>query len=176
MRHTECWPPRPNPPSPLRGQTGPAFRCNQFMNIYRRGSTSAVLTVVFAAIALVFGLSGCDSGTSQTSTQQSSAALDAYVNENRAAIETQLEQRFGDVYSDVSAEGEGSSTIVFRYTFREPVGEAGRAALENQESTLQTIANDQILPEMIAAGIDDPSVRWIYQDPDGSVVVELSSD
>ena len=141
----------------------------------RRGSKPVALAVVFAAIALVVGLSGCGSVTSTTSTQQSSAALDAYVNKMGPMVEAQL-GRYADIYSDFTVESQGSQTLVYRYTFRSAVSEQGRTALEAQESTLRETARSQVMPEMRNAGIDDPSVKWIYQDPDGTVVTEITAE
>lgn len=85
-------------------------------------------------------------------------------------------ERYADIYSDFTVESEGSQTLVYRYTFRDAVSDQGKSALEAQEGTLRAAAKDQVIPEMEAAGIDDPSVKWVYQNPDGTVVTEITVD
>ncbi len=82
--------------------------------------------------------------------------------------------RYSDIYSNFSLEAEGSSTVVYRYTFRNQLDAAqARGNVASMEGTLETMANQVILPEMSRAGIDDPVVKWIYQNSDGTVITTV---
>ena len=85
-------------------------------------------------------------------------------------VEAEME-RYSDIYSDYSLEAQGARTMVYRYTFRNHVDpEQAESNMASLEGTLKTAANDIILPEMRSAGIEDPALKWVYQNPDGTIV------
>ncbi len=148
-------------------------------------ATRRGLTAITAAL-VVLGLSGCASETTSTQAPQKSAEasreapdesladpLQSYIEASQPAVEAELD-RYADIYSDFSIEAEGPRTLVFRYTFRNEVDAAqAQSNIASTNETLKALANESIFPEMKAAGIEDPEIKWIFQNPDGSVVASV---
>lgn len=140
-----------------------------------------------AAALMAVGLTGCASGTATTGlpagegsqvSQEAPATplagpLQSYVDAVRPVVEAELE-RYSDIYSDFSLDAEGSRTLVYRYTFRSQVnpGQA-RSGIASMDDALEATATKAIFPEMRAAGVDDPVVKWIYYNSDGTVITTL---
>lgn len=141
----------------------------------------APLALSLAGVALALGLSGCASGTTTSSSTSTTATesttpssaedpLQSYLEAGRPMAEAEFE-RYSDIYSDFSLEAEGERTMVYRYTFRNQLDpEQAESSMAGLEGTLETLANDVVLPEMRTAGIEDPVVKWVYQNPDGTVI------
>ena len=90
-------------------------------------------------------------------------------------VEAEME-RYSDIYSDYSLEAQGARTMVYRYTFRNQVDpEQAESNMASLEGTLKTAANDIILPEMRSAGIEDPALKWVYQNPDGTIAMTIEA-
>lgn len=136
--------------------------------------------------ALIIGLAACssddaertaadDSDAAGTTTPERSIAdpLQSYIDASRDALQAEFD-RYSDVYSDFSMEAEGSRTLVYRYTFRSQLDAAqARSNLASMDDTLEATANSVIFPEMRAAGIDDPVVKWIYHNSDGTIITTV---
>jgi len=133
------------------------------------------------ALALAAGASACASSDSTSDSSGSARelpnddpgtdgdALESYVEANRSAAEREIE-RYRDVYSDFSIEAEGSQTLVYSYTYRNQVDtDQARSHLEQSRGTLRATA-ETIFAEMEDAGIQDPVVKWIYNNADGDEI------
>lgn len=141
------------------------------------------LALTLAGVTLALGLSGCTAGTSSTTTPTtatestaSSAAdpLQSYVDASRPASEAEFE-RYSDIYSDFALGAEGAGTLVYRYTFRNQLdAEQFQSQLAAMEGTLEATAKDVIIPEMKSVGIDDPVVKWVYNNADGTVIASFA--
>jgi hypothetical protein len=104
--------------------------------------------------------------------KDSSAAVDAVARSTRPALRAEM-RRYSDIYSDVSVNGRGPRTLVYTYTYRAPVYSfANRAAAGK---TFKAVAKTQVLPAMRAEGVTDPAVKWVYKNPDGTVVATFKA-
>ena len=87
-------------------------------------------------------------------------------------------ERYSDIYRDFSLRGEGGGTLCLPVHLPQPTerGVPAESNMATMESTLKAMANDVIIPEMKSAGIEDPVAKWVYMDPDGTVIatVEVS--
>lgn len=99
------------------------------------------------------------------------AALDAFVESAQAALPTLMEN-FGDTYSSIQILGADGDTFEYAYTYGSPVDAALTAAgFEEQMSTLQSVSDSSVIPEMERAGItESPKVRFTYYNADGSLI------
>lgn len=105
-----------------------------------------------------------------------SRALREYVDASRSASERIVDQMAPGVYSDFSVDAAGSSTLVYTYTFAEQVDREGfEAYMADLNGVMRESANLP-LTEMRQYGIRNPKVRYVYLNPDGSVVGSLDFD
>ncbi len=144
--------------------------------------------LIVAGTALV--LFGCSPGTGDSETrtpaadtqesstpdaqqdqgQEENAALDTFVAQQQSSIPAILETSPG-TYSDASIEAIQPGTVEFGYVYAQQMDPAASAsAFETMIPTLQDVCDTQVFPAMQAAGITEPSVVYMYTNPDGSEV------
>ncbi|MDL2234211.1 DUF4854 domain-containing protein [Ruminococcaceae bacterium OttesenSCG-928-L11] len=118
----------------------------------------SLLACVMLAIALA--VTGCSGNNS----------LQAMVDQMQDQI-PQLEEQFGDTMKiEIMAE---ENTLIYRYTFKEDVGDADavaeglEAGMAAESATFETIAQ-----QLRTAGVKDASVKIQYFNADGSSLYE----
>lgn len=144
------------------------------MRFLTLGPLTRVLVSLLAAL-LLLGVAGCGE-SSDTDTApvdaESQAALQGFVDELGPQVAAEIE-RYDDVYGDFELRAEGSSTLVYEYTFLEEVDPAdAEEQLEATQKLLTSMAGP-IMEELEEGGVNDPRVRWLYLNPDGSEVFQV---
>lgn len=100
----------------------------------------------------------------------SSAALDAYVAAERAAMEGMPGL---ELYTSAEVEAVYPSTIRFSYVYADPIDPAAAAAyFDTMASTFAELCDSVIFPAMTRAGVVDPAVTYAYFNADGSLIWE----
>lgn len=99
------------------------------------------------------------------------AALDAYVEQERAALQA-TDPQLLETYSEITVEGVEPATIVFTYSFVDQIDTA--AAVEQFEvvaAELQTVCDNQVFPAMESVGVTgSPQVTYTYLNADGTQI------
>jgi hypothetical protein len=97
--------------------------------------------------------------------------LDAFIEEARAEVESQVDM-FGGTYSDISLSSANGNTLVYTYTFAEPIDAAVAAeSFDSMSDMLKGPAENMLIPALEMAGVtDNPQVTYTYLNPDGSVI------
>lgn len=97
--------------------------------------------------------------------------LDAFIEQARAEIEGQVDS-FGGTYSDISLTAENGNTMVYTYTFAEPIDAALAAeSFDSSSELLESTAQNMLIPALESIGVtDNPQVTYTYLNPDGSVI------
>ncbi|MFC6152797.1 hypothetical protein [Nocardioides yefusunii] len=157
------------------------------------------LGVVVLGSALVLGLSACSddepaakssespatsaapgssSAASPTSepteagdNTRSRAALDQLVEANRSMLGTQKEA-MKEVYSDITVEAQGDDTLLIRYVLAAQAPAEAAEALQSEANPAVESLRTTVLPQMETAGVDEPKVRYVVENPDGKVVYD----
>ena len=121
------------------------------------------LVAVGLAVVMLFGvvaLVGC--GGSRTAADylnaHSQADLDAMIAQTRA-MGMELE---------ITTDGDA---MIYTYTFIQPV-DADEVDMSEMEGLLRMTA-DMVLAEMSDFGIDNPVIRYVYLNADGSLLAEM---
>lgn len=149
---------------------------------------AAVLAVVMLFAVVACGSSetsggssgGSDDSKSSTTTQDdektdaadapSKADLDAFT----TAVEQQVKKQYGTfngVYSKISVDPVYPSGIEYVYDYAKPVdAKAAAQAIAKSAATLKTSFDTQIAPELESKGFSDPSAKFTYRNPDGTVI------
>ena len=151
--------------------------------------------LVHMATAAIIGaatLSGCADSTSETASQaptedhggvaesepassdspsKADPDLDAYAAAAERALQSMLPANYKEIYSSVRVQPVYPDGIEYVYTYREPVDAAQAAVqIDSQLPLLKAAFRTQIVPEMRQHGWANPSARWSYLNPDGTVV------
>jgi hypothetical protein len=111
------------------------------------------------------------SQSAPTTDSQATSALDQYVAAERRTIPGILEATQGQ-YSKVDISGEPPATVVYEYTYAQPVDAATtRGILKTRQPTLKSAAETEIFPAMRSMGVSGArKLRWVYLNADGSEV------
>ncbi len=100
----------------------------------------------------------------------SSAALDAYVASERAAMEGMPGL---ELYTSAEVEAVYPSTIRFSYVYADPIDPAAAAAyFDTLAATFEELCDTVIFPAMSQAGVVEPAVAYAYYNSDGSLIWE----
>lgn len=101
--------------------------------------------------------------------KQENAALDTYVEAERATIPAILESAPG-MYSEVTVEGVYPDTVLFRYVYADVLDPAFAADyFEGMVPTFQTMCDTTVFPGMESAGVPGPQkVTFSFFNVDGS--------
>lgn len=101
------------------------------------------------------------------------AALEAYVEANRAEVEALVnDPAYSDTYSVITIEAFAPDTVQYIYVYKEPVDmDVAVANFDSNFDTFNNAARDQLIPDMIANGIAiGPKVSWVYFQPDLTLI------
>ncbi|PKQ25233.1 MAG: hypothetical protein CVT64_11055 [Actinobacteria bacterium HGW-Actinobacteria-4] len=154
-------------------------------SIARRG------VAVFAAAVMAVGLAGCALARPQDEAMPAPVvaspdpapsavvepavdpieALDGYVESERRMIPLIFEAT-GDLYSDIVIDPEYPSTVVFTYTYAEPLDpEEGAMYFDSAIPDFQSLCDSAVFPAMQRAGVAETvQVVYTYLNPDGSLI------
>lgn len=100
---------------------------------------------------------------------EQTAALEAFVEANRASVEDLVnDPDFAEVYSVITIEAFPPDTVLYVYVYKDEVNaEQAAASFEAGRDTFQRLVSEQLLPQMRDNGITvDPKVSWSYFQPD----------
>lgn len=133
----------------------------------------ASLTLAGCATNAPSGPNGADPGTSQQGTSEQRAALDKYVELERAQLPAVQKANPG-VYEEMTVEAEYPGTIVFRYVYATQVDAAEAVKyLDEMESKFQELCDDTVFPAMKQTGVTgDLGATYIYINADGTTMWE----
>ncbi|MDR0199254.1 MAG: DUF4854 domain-containing protein [Streptococcaceae bacterium] len=123
-----------------------------------------ILVVFFACVAL-FTVAAC-----------SQNALGKLVASEQTRVTAQ-NNKGTSPYASVKVTSEGTSTIVYTYTFKLDVDKAAMASLYQmpaEKVSQQTALDDTIFPEMLGKGIKNPKAKNVYLTKDGKTIVSLT--
>lgn len=103
---------------------------------------------------------------SATTHEDSSAALDAYVDAERATLDALGEL---ELYSSIDVEADYPSTVRFSYVFAEQLDPTTTTAeLEATAPLLQQVCDSAVFPAMEQLGVVGPAVTYVYYNADGT--------
>lgn len=92
-----------------------------------------------------------------------------------AELDKQLEstkEAYADMYSDISWDANGN-TFEYHYTYAETIDPEVFASIESEvSSSLQAESASLIDAVSEECGIEDVSLRFVYYNPDGSVIFD----
>ena len=145
---------------------------------------AAALSVVMLFAVVACGSSepsgGSDETKSATTTKddEQADAADAPSKEDLDAFTTAVEQQvkkqygtFNGVYSKISVDPVYPSGIEYVYDYAKPVdAQAAAKQIAASAATLKTSFDTQIAPELESKGFSDPSAKFTYRNPDGTVI------
>ena len=96
-------------------------------------------------------------------------ALDEYIELEQAQIDAASEE-LAAVYSEVTVTAEYPDTVVFAYTYAQPMDPAATTAeLDSMVSTLEELTESAVFPAMEATGVTPTQgVTYTYYNADGT--------
>ena len=104
-----------------------------------------------------------------TGEQSADSPLEAYAAQERAAMADMLEGDGAATYSDATVNTTEPNQIEFAYVYRD---EQDKALVEDHFEAnfgqLESAVVDQVIPMMQSTGVENPVVRYVYSNPDGT--------
>lgn len=104
-------------------------------------------------------------------TKNGETALDRVVVASNAEV-PKLMTMFGNIYSRIAFSGREPSTLIVTYTYLKAVDPAkAKPQIDAEASVLQAACKANFFSALSAGGVSHPAAEYVWNNPDGSVVV-----